>query len=89
MDSDLDSMSRDQLVAEVKKLRRGIREHRDSTGHELCWHHPDLWAMLPERSDPVPVVPDWPQFMRGCLRYRESLDAQLPLAPRSKEPYQD
>jgi hypothetical protein len=45
--------------------------------------------MLPERSDPVPVVPDWPQFMRGCLRYRESLDAQLPLAPRSKEPYQD
>jgi hypothetical protein len=89
MDSDLDSMSRDQLVAEVKKLRRGIREHRDSTGHELCWHHPDLWAMLPERSDPVPVVPDWPQFMRGCLRYRESLDAQLPLAPRSTEPYQD
>lgn len=33
MDSDLENMSRDQLVAEVKKLRLGIRVHRDSTGH--------------------------------------------------------
>ncbi|MBT2323153.1 hypothetical protein J7E62_12445 [Variovorax paradoxus] len=87
MDTDLDSMSRDQLVAEVKKLRQGIREHRDSTGHDLCWHHPALWALLPERSDPAPVVPDWPQFMQGCVRYRESLDAQLPKAPRTKETY--
>ncbi len=45
MDSDLDSMSREQLVAEVKKLRDGIRAHRDSTGHELCWHHPALGAV--------------------------------------------
>ena len=29
-----------QLVEEVKKLRMGIREHRDSTGHDLCWRHP-------------------------------------------------
>ena len=87
MDEDLDAMSREQLVAEVRRLRGGIRKHRDSSGHELCWHHPDLWGLLPEKTDPVPVVPEWPQFMRGCIRYRQSLDAQLPDAPRSAAPY--
>ena len=89
MDDDLDQMSREQLVAEVKRLRAGIREHRDSTGHALCWHHPDLWALLPERTDPVPVVPEWPQFMSGCIRYRQSLDEQAPHAPRSDEPFNE
>ncbi|OUM01387.1 hypothetical protein [Variovorax sp. JS1663] len=87
MDTDLDALSREQLIAEVKKLRQGIREHRDSSGHDLCWHHPALWALLPERTDPQPVVPDWPQFLRGCIHYRESLDAQLPDAARSDQPY--
>ncbi len=87
MDEDLARMSRDDLVAEVMKLRQGIREHRDSTGHELCWHHPALWALLPERTDPQPVVPSWPQFLKGCIHYRQSLDEQLPHAPRSDEPY--
>src|SRR5687768_14530794 len=83
MDEDLDQMSRERLAAEVKKLRDGIRAHRDSSDHELCWHHPALWGLLPERSDPLPTVPEWPQFMRGCIRYRQSLDDQLPDAPRS------
>ena len=87
MDEDLDRMSRDQLMEEVRKLRRGIREHRDSTSHQLCWHHPALWGLLPEKSDPVPVVPDWPQFLDGCLKYRRSLDEQLPGAPRTSAPY--
>ena len=82
MDEDLATMSREALVAEVERLRAGIRAHRDSHGHDLCWHHPALWALLPERTDPVPEVPDWPQFMRGCVRYRQSLDEQLPDAPR-------
>jgi hypothetical protein len=77
LDEDLDVMSRDELLAEVKALRRGIRIHRDSSGHELCWHHPNLWGLLPEELDPVPEVPDWPEFMRGCIRYRQSLDSQL------------
>jgi hypothetical protein len=47
MDTDLDKMSREELIAEVRKFRAGIRKHRDSTGHDLCWHHPDLWALLP------------------------------------------
>ena len=87
MDEDLRKMSRAQLVREIRKLRRGIRRHRDSTGHELCWHHPDLWKLLPEKTDPVPVVPEWPQFLEGCLRYRQSLDEQAPRAPRTKRRY--
>jgi hypothetical protein len=87
MDQDLNVMSREQLTAEVKKLRDGIRAHRDGTGHELCWHHPALWGLLPERTDPVPTVPAWPEFLRGCVRYRESLDRQLPDAPGSDAHY--
>ena len=87
MDEDLDTMSHEQLIAEVRKLRRGIRTHRDSTLHELCWHHPELWGLLPEKQDPLPMVPDWPEFMRGCVRYRQSLDIQAAQAPRSSQPY--
>jgi hypothetical protein len=85
MDEDLLALDRDALIAEVRRLRHGIREHRDSTGQELCWHHPKLWGLLPEKSDPLPAVPAWPQFMHGCLKYRESLDEQLPDAPRTPE----
>jgi hypothetical protein len=88
MDDDLTAMSHEQLIEEVRRLRRGIREHRDSTLHELCWHHPALWNLLPEKTDPVPVVPEWPQFMEGCIKYRKSLDEQAPAAPRSRQPYE-
>jgi hypothetical protein len=87
MDEDLEHLDRDALIAEVKRLRAGVRSHRDSSGHDLCWHHPRLWGLLPESSDPVPIVPEWPQFLRGCLRYRESLDEQLPHAPRTKDEF--
>jgi hypothetical protein len=87
VDEDLETMTREQLVAETRRLRAGIRAHRDSTDHELCWHHPQLWGLLPDHTDPMPTVPSWPEFLRGCLRYRESLDRQLPDAPRSRTPY--
>jgi hypothetical protein len=89
MDDDLYGMSREQLIEEVKQLRHGIREHRDSSLHELCWHHPALWGLLPEQTDPIPVVPEWPQFMRGCIRYRQSLDEQAATAPRTKQQYEE
>jgi hypothetical protein len=82
MDDDLEALDRNALIAEVRRLRAGIRAHRDSTGQELCWHHPQLWGLLPERTDPLPSVPAWPPFLRGCIKYRESLDRQLPAAPR-------
>ena len=87
MDEDLNSLDREALITEVKKLRAGIRAHRDSSGQELCWHHPALWGLLPERTDPLPKVPEWPQFLRGCLQYRESLDRDLPHAPRTQEEF--
>jgi hypothetical protein len=46
VDEDLEAMTREQLIAEMRRLREGIREHRDSTGHALCWHHPALWSLL-------------------------------------------
>ncbi|QPC92808.1 hypothetical protein [Mesorhizobium sp. INR15] len=81
MDNDLLAFDRDRLVAEVKKLRAGIRAHRDTSGHDLCWHHPDPWHLLPEKTEPAIAVPPWPKFMRGCIRYRQSLDEQAPGAP--------
>ncbi len=88
-DEDLESLSHSELVQEVIRLRDGIRRHRDSTGHDLCWHHPQLWGLLPESTDRIPEVPAWPQFMRGCIRYRQSLDDQLPSAPRIDGGYED
>ena len=85
MDEDLDALSREQLLEEVKRLRAGIRAHRDSSGHDLCWHHPDLWSLVPESLDPRIEVPAWPQFLRGCIRYRQSLDEQRPAAPRTTD----
>ena len=88
MDDDLDRMGREQLVEEVKRLRAGIRAHRDSTGHDLCWRHPQLWGLLPEPVAPAIAVPPWPKFLRGCLKYRESLDRQAPAAPPWEGEYQ-
>ncbi|WP_022698264.1 hypothetical protein [Euryhalocaulis caribicus] len=81
MDDDLEDMDRDALIAEVKKLRAGIRAHRDNSGHDLCWHHPQLWGLLPEPIDPNVAVPPWPKFMRGCVAYREALARELADAP--------
>lgn len=87
MDEDLEGLSRDHLVAEVQRLRHGIRAHRDSSGHDLCWYHPELWGLLPERTDPRPIVTAWPQFLQGCVRYRQSLDVQAPAAPRCEREF--
>lgn len=85
MDQDLEGMDRTQLITEILKLRQGIRVHRDSSGQDLCWYHPALWSLLPEKTDPVPAVPEWPQFLQGCVRYRQSLDVQAPNAPRTRD----
>jgi hypothetical protein len=88
LDDDLVALTRDELLAEVRRLRAGIRKHRDSTAHELCWHHPELWGLLPEKVEPAVAVPPWPQFLRGCLKYRESLERELPNAPVADVEYE-
>ena len=87
MDEDLAALTREELAAEVVRLRAGICAHRDSSGHDLCWHHPELWGLLPERAAPKISVPGWPQFLRGCVKYRESLATELPDAERSEAEY--
>lgn len=87
MDEDLLRMTRDELAAEAIALRQGIRSHRDSSGQELCWHHPALWALLPERADPKIEVPEGPVFLRGCVAYRQSLDEQRGDAARTDTAY--
>lgn len=86
-DDDLEEMTRERLAEEVRRLRGGIRAHRDQTGHALCWYQPDLWELLPEKGVGQPAVPAWPQFLRGCVRYRASLDEQAPAAPRTDEEF--
>jgi len=87
MDTDLDTMTQQQLIAEARKLRAGIRAHRDCSEHDLCWYQPQLWSLLPEHSDRIPTVPEWPQFMRGCIKYRASLDKQNPEFPRTQKEF--
>lgn len=89
MDDDLQTLDREGLIAEVMKLRAGIRAHRDMSGHDLSWHHPDLWDLLPEKIDPAIAVPPWPKFMRGCVQYRQSLDRQAPGAPVHDKEFND
>jgi hypothetical protein len=89
VDEDLETLTADELRAEVRRLRAGIREHRDATGHDLCWHHPDLWALLPEQVEPSIEVPEWPRFLRGCVAYRQSLDTQAADAPRIDREYSE
>lgn len=75
-DEDLKFLNKSELIREIIKLRNGIREHRDSSGQDLCWHHPKLWNLLPEKTDPKISIPDWPEFMKGCVRYRTSLEKE-------------
>jgi hypothetical protein len=89
MDEDLDALSREALIMRIKELRTAVRAHRDASGHDLCWHHPQLWALLPEKLSAEVKVPAWPQFMRGCIRYRQSLDQQAAAAPRTTEEFED
>jgi hypothetical protein len=82
MDDDLESMSYEELLVAAHRMREAIRDHRDASGQDLCWHHPALWDLLPDPAPSGIEVPEWPQFMRGCVRYRASLDVQAPDAPR-------
>ena len=88
LDEDLQALSRDQLIEEVKRLRAGIRRHRDASGHDLCWYHPKLWGLLPEKTDLLPDVPTWPEFVAGCVKYRSALDKELPGRTRSVGEYE-
>ncbi len=87
LDSDLDAMDRAALLVAARAMRGAIRAHRDSKGHDLCLHHPQMWALLPDPPKGGQVVPDWPQFMRGCIACRSALERELPGATRTREEF--
>lgn len=93
MDDDIKDMSMDQLEAEVVSLRNGIRQHRDATGHNLCWHVPELWSLLPEKVEPKPEVPHPSEFIQNCCMYRNTLEERKyeivlnPVRPQKGEPF--
>lgn len=77
MDNDLISMSFEELKAEVQKLRAGIRQHRDNSGHDLCWYVPELWNLLPEKTEINPQVPPAGEFLKKCCLYRLSFNSRI------------
>lgn len=74
MDNDLENMTVEQLKEEVRILRTSLRTLRDYTGHDLCWFNPEIWNVLPEKTQPHPVVPDWCEFMHQCANFRKTLE---------------
>lgn len=74
LDQDVDAMSTAELRMEVFRLRKGIRQHRDATGHNLCWHVPELWDLLPDKVEPRPQVPPRAEFLAKCEEYHRSLN---------------
>ena len=90
MDDDLERMTRRELLAEVQRLRQGIREHRDSTEHDLCCTTRSCGGCYLSRRTlcrPFPRGRNSEEFLRGCIRYRQSLEEQAPDAPRTDERY--
>jgi hypothetical protein len=76
MDTDLTSKTKEELITEVILLRNAIRKHREAQGHDLCWYHPELWDLLPEKNEVERKVPEWCDFISNCAAYRKSLDSQ-------------
>ena len=76
MDEDVERMSREQLVAEVKRLRQGIR--RTATARS----RPVLAPPRPVGALPRPRTRcrrcRTGRSSRGCIRYRQSLETQAP-----------
>jgi|SRR5271156_5825278 len=63
-----------ELKKEVTKLQDGIRQHRDASGHNLCWYVPELWDLLPDKKEIKLLAPPKDEFLSCCRIYRDSLD---------------
>lgn len=50
-DDDLELEPR-ELLAEAERLRTGIPPPATASGHDLCWQHPEIWGLLPEKIPP-------------------------------------
>ena len=68
----LASMDIATLVAEVRRLREGIRSHRDQRGDDRCWLDDEkLYALLPEGT-PARTELDPELMLPNCRRFIET-----------------
>lgn len=68
-DDDLLTLSREDLLEEARRLRNGIRDHRDQRGDDRCWLDDDkLYQLLPERL-PAPTAMDAELMLPNCKRF--------------------
>jgi hypothetical protein len=79
LDEDLEAFDRTALIAEISRLRGGIRASRQQRSRPVLASSRTL-GLLPEYVDPAVAVPPWPTFLRGCVAYREALERELPQA---------
>jgi hypothetical protein len=85
IDNDLETMSLEELKAEVKKLRTVIRYHKDQKGDDRCWVDDiRLYEALPE--GPVgfdSTLPPEEVFLENCKRFCKS--RQVPVGQSFKK----
>ncbi|MEK7583902.1 MAG: hypothetical protein AAB490_01545 [Patescibacteria group bacterium] len=69
-DTDVEKMAQGQLRREVKRLRDGLRKHRDARSNSRCWHNDlGLYGLLPEGKKPGKMLGDEKMLLRNCKRY--------------------
>lgn len=82
LNGDLDSLGREELRAEIIKLRAEIRYHRDQRGHDRCWlDDVKLYRALPETTEAEFPLPERSEFLTNCARYWETRQP-CPKSPR-------
>lgn len=68
-DDDLGTMRHHELLAEAKRLRDGIRAHRDQRGDDRCWLDDEkLYALLPD-GVPARTHMDFELMYPNCKRF--------------------
>lgn len=70
------------LAVEILRLRAGIREHQEASGHALCWlNDVALWKLLDENATyPHDTLPVREEFLNQCQRYHASRLENTPYA---------
>jgi hypothetical protein len=62
------------MAAEIVRLRAGIRNHMQKTGHGLCWLNDlALWELIePTVHYPHDTLPVREEFLAQCAKFYES-----------------
>ena len=61
------------LIDKIEELEDAIKNHREQTGHNMCWENDEeLWLVLKDKVKSDHTPPDWDKFMNKCVEYRKS-----------------